>query len=106
MRTRLLSLKTINDKSVLSYDLSLNIVSENVTEIGVIIDGRNYILDKRNWLNTYHVWDNGKIFFIVCSKTINAKYAKKVLLKYSIGLIDKRVDNLNQFKNRLIAELN
>lgn len=105
MRTRLLSLKTVNDKSVLCYDLTNKIVEESIKEIEVVIDGRSYIIEKRNWLNTCKVWDNGKTFFIVCSKRMNARYAKKVLLEYSIELVDKRLDNLNQFKSRLIAEL-
>lgn len=105
MRTRLLSLKTVNGKSVLCYDLTLKIMNETVKEIEFVIDDRSYTLEKRSWLNTCKVWDNGRTFFIVCSKKMNAGYAKNVLLKYSIGLIDKRLDNLSQFKSRLLAEL-
>lgn len=105
MRTRLLSLKTINGKSVLCYDLTCKIVNESIKEIEIVIDERSYTLEKRCWMNTCKIWDNGKTFFIVCSKRMNAGYAKNVLLKYSIGLIDKRVDNLNQFKTRLLKEL-
>ncbi|ASU34395.1 hypothetical protein [Mucilaginibacter xinganensis] len=105
MRTRLLSLKTVNGKSVLCYDLTLKIMKETIKEIEFEIDGRSYTVEKRSWLNTCKVWDNGKTFFIVCSKKMNAGYAKNVLLKYSIELVDKRLDNLSQFKSRLIAEL-
>lgn len=105
MRTRLLSLKTVNGKSVLCYDLTLKIMNETVKEIEFVIDDISYTLEKRSWLNTCKVWDNGRTFFIVCSKKMNAGYAKNVLLKYSIGLIDKRLDNLSQFKSRLLAEL-
>jgi len=105
MHTRLLTLKTVNDKSILSYDLTLKIISETVSHIEVLIDGRTYSLERRAWLNTLKVWDNNKTFFIVCSKKMKSSYAKKVLLEYSVKLVDKRLSNLTTFKNRLLNEL-
>ena len=106
MHTRLYSLKTdLKGKSILSFDLGLCIVDEKISELTIKINEREYTLQKREWLNTMKIWDDGKTFFLVCSKHVNQKYAFDILMKHAINKIDKRIESLLNVKEKYQREL-
>jgi hypothetical protein len=95
MRTLLYSLRTINDKSILSIDLTGLVISENSSSLLLKIDNQNVILYKYEYLNRMKIYDNGKVFFIVCSyKKVSRISAYKCLMAYAIEKLKRRKDNI------------
>jgi hypothetical protein len=95
MKTVLYSLRTVNEKSVLSIDLTGLIVSENPQSILLKIADENVILYKYEYLNRMKIYDNGKVFFIVCSyKKVSRISAYKCLMAYAIEKLKRRKDNI------------
>lgn len=101
---RLYTLKTLNGKTELSFDLTGNIIDQNSRQTHIILNGKDFILQNREWLNTMKVFDDGKTYFLLCSKHVDLKYAKSVLIDYTIQLMDKRIANMIEFKERILAE--
>lgn len=63
-------------------------------------------LSKSEYLNTGKVYDSGKVFFIVATKSFCSKQIKKLLLQYACDKIDVRVERLKSLKmqyEKLIA---
>lgn len=118
-RIRLYSLRTINDRSILNFDLTGLIVTENQYSIEVKTPKGIVTLDHYDYLNKMKVYDDGELFFIVCTKRINQKYAFKFLMNYAMEKVDKtieavtndiqklskKVEKLSNFKTRLQTEL-
>lgn len=105
MRSRIYSLRTVNDRTVLSLDLTGLIVSETHQTLQIKLETGTIYLNKWDYLNKMRVYDDGKVFFIIATKAVCQKYIKKFLLEYSIIKIDSRLDNLLNFKERLEKEL-
>lgn len=111
-RIRLYSLRTINDKSTLSFDLTGLITSETHYNIQIKLPSGDVYLNHSEYLNKMKVYDDSELFFVVCTKQISTKYAKKVLIKYALEKVDKTLDTLTTrlnkltgFKERLQGEL-
>lgn len=105
MRSRLYTLRSVSDKSVLSLDLTGKIISETHYSLTIELDSGTIELPKWDYLNKMKVYDDGKIFFIVAGKQVCQKYIKEFLLKYSLDKVENRLDNLVKFKERLKKEL-
>lgn len=112
MRTVLYSLRTIRDKSELVIDLTGKLISETHYNIHLKLASGEVYLNKWDWLNQMKVYDDGDVFFIICTaKKVSRKSAFDCLMRYSIEKVDQtleklnsRVENLNKFKARLQRE--
>ena len=106
MRTLIYSLRTVNDKSVLSIDLTGLVISENSSSILLNIDNQTVILYKYEYLNRMKIYDNGKIFFIACGyKRVSKSSAYKCLMKHAIEKLKKRKDNIEAHIEKYEKEL-
>lgn len=94
MRARLYSLRKVNDKIVLSLDLSLKIIEETKSTLKIKLyeNQATIVLNKYLYFNRMRVWDDGETFFIVCSKLVDQKYAKEYLIKYSEKRASKEIE--------------
>jgi hypothetical protein len=98
MRSRLYSLRNINGKPTLDFSLGLKIINETTEKIELQLSSGIVTLQKRIYLNTFKIWDNGEVYFFVCTKAPAQSYVFKKLLEYSITKIDNRVEKLNSLK--------
>jgi hypothetical protein len=90
----------------LSYDLGLQIISEDTKYLELSTPKGPVKLDKFEYMNKFKVFDNGSVFFVVCNKQANADYVFDFLLNYAINKIDTRVDFLHNLKQRYRNLLN
>lgn len=111
-RLRLYSLKSINDRSELNFDLTGLIVAENYYTVQIKLPSGEVFLNIKEYMNTMKVYDDGEVFFILCNKMVDLEYAKGILMKYALERVDKtieslftRVEKLNNFKERLKREM-
>lgn len=107
----ILSLKTdINGTSQLCYDLGLKIKSEDIYQIEIELPTGIVTLKKSVYFN-YHttkkfkIFDNGTVFFILCNKQVNPKFAFNELIRHAISKIEKRKAFLNDYKTKLESEI-
>lgn len=119
MRLILLSLRTVNDRPTLSFDLTgllTDFENHNSNILEIKLPTGTVKLNKFEYLNKWKVYEdvhNTKVFFIVASyKKANQDYAFKFLMEYAIGKIDKtvdtlvsRVDNLRIIKKNLQKQM-
>lgn len=119
MRLILLSLRYINDRPILNFDLTgllTDFDNHNTNILEIKLPTGTVNLNKREYMNTWKIYEdakNPKVFFIVAGyKAPNQDYAFKYLMEYAIGKINKtvdtlisRVDNLHILKERLEREL-
>lgn len=111
-RLRLYSLKSINDRSELSFDLTGLIVTENYYSCQIQLPSGLIFLNFKDYLNKMKVYDDGNVFFILCTKVVDLDYAKDFLMKYALQRVDKSIENfstrlntLQTFKERLLNEM-
>lgn len=102
-RLRLYSLRTINDKSTLNFDLTKLIVSETHYTTQIKLASGEVFLNHSEYLNKMKVYDDGDVFFIVCTKQISLKYAKKVLIQYALEKVAETLDTLTNRVNKLVG---
>jgi hypothetical protein len=118
MRIILLSLRYVNDKPILNFDLTGKLTDftiHNSDKLEIHLPTGTIYLDKWQYLNKWKIYEdpkNPKCFFIVCNKQANQDYAFKFLMEYAISKIDKvaddlssRLDNLHTMKVKLQKSL-
>lgn len=105
MRTIIYSLRTINDKTILSIDLGARIVFEDQEIIRMDLDGQELDFKKSAYVNSMRVIDNGKVFFTFCSKSVNRKFVYNKLIEYQISKLDTRVNHILMIKKKLQKEM-
>lgn len=99
------NLRELNNRTILSIDLTGKIVSENPENIVININNKLLTIQKARYLNTMKIIDDGKIFFIVCNKQVDRAYALKVLLEYAVRKIDSRIDFITTLRQQFVKEL-
>lgn len=57
------------------------------------------VLKKSEYLNKGKVYDNSKVFFIVATKSLCQKQAKRLLLQHACNKIDTRLAHLQSLKS-------
>lgn len=101
-RTIIYTLKRVNDQSVLSIDLTANIVVETPDSITIKFpDKEAFTLNKYEWVNKDRIYDDGKNFFLVCNKLRNKDYVRHFLACHAMDKVDDRIETLFAFKNHL-----
>lgn len=105
MRSLIYTLRTVNDKSILSIDLTGLVISEDYQKIQLNLPSGVTTLNKWDYLNKEVIYDDGKVFFMICNKAPDRKWVTKVLLEYALTKIDTRIDNLHTLKSRYQKEL-
>lgn len=98
MQSYILSLRTVNDKPILNYNLGLCIVNEDNQEVQIKLSDRIVSLKKYDYLNKDKIFDDGKQFFILVNKQLSKKYAFDLLMKYAMNKIDSRIEHLKALK--------
>lgn len=106
VRTILYSLRTVNEQTILSIDLTGKILSENADLLIIDLPTGETQIKKRDFLNKMIVYSvDAKLFFLICSKAVSREHAFKVLMAHAIQQTENRIDNLTSFKQRLQKEL-
>jgi hypothetical protein len=113
VKTLIYSLRTINDKSELSIDLTRFVVSENLYTLHLKLPSGEIFIDKKEYLNKMKIFDDGEVFFIVCGyKLVSRDSAKQCLMNHAINKVDQTLESLNtrvakleKFKTRLQTEI-
>lgn len=105
MRTFIYSLRTVNDRSILSIDLMGKLISETQTTITLNLSAGVTDIYKPDYFNKMKVYDDTKVFFIICSKNVSRESAFECLMQYALEKTIKRRDNLNELINRFEKEL-
>lgn len=107
MKTIVYSLRTVNDKSTLAFDLVGHVISDTQYTLQIRIQktGELIYLQKWDYLNKMNVHDNGEIFFIVCTKKVSIDSVFTCLMNHAIDKVEKRVDTLLSYKQKLQREL-
>lgn len=106
MKLMLFSLRSVNEKTVISILLTGFVTSlphEKFIRIK-FPDEPEIKLNRWEYTNKMKVYDDGKRFFIV-GKGMDSKFAFAFLLNYSISKVERRIDNLITFRNRLKLEV-
>lgn len=85
IQTYLYSLNERDGKIELSIDLGKFIEDDKGDSIQLILPQGPATLPKYMYLNKDRIYDNGKLFFYVCSKQINREYIFKKLLEYRVN---------------------
>lgn len=102
IRTIIYTLKRVNDQSILSIDLTANIVAETVDSLTIKLPHKDAIvLNKYEWVNKDKIYDDGKVFFMVCNKQRNRDYVQDCLARHAMEKVDDRIEYLFAFKNHL-----
>lgn len=104
MRAILYSLREIEGKTILSIDLGGNIISENTEQIQLLLPQGPATLPKAMYMNKDRIFDNGKVFFYVCSKQVDRDYIFNRLLEYASKKLDTRIAHLQALKERFLSE--
>lgn len=105
-RTFLYSLRTIDDKPTLCIDLMAKILSENSTSLELQLPNQLIKINKYEFLNKDRIFDNGTVFFYVCSKAVSREYIFRKLMNYAINKLEGRISHLQSLKqsySKLIA---
>lgn len=105
MHTLIYSLRSVNDKSQLSIDLTGLIVDENNQTIQLNLPSGITNIRKYEYLNKMRVYDDGKVFFLICTKHVSRESALKKLLQYAIDKVDQRIGFLNELKGKYQNEM-
>jgi hypothetical protein len=119
MRLLLLSLRYVNERPILNFDLTGKLTDYcnfNTPTLEIALPSGTIFLNKRDYIDKWKVYEdpqNPKCFFIVASyKLVNKKTAFNYLMNYAISKIEKtvstlssRVDNLQSLKQKLQKEL-
>lgn len=110
LRTILYSLKsdTKTGKTILDYNLNSEgiVISNTLDQLVLNLDGKLITIDKKRWVNNMKVFDTGKRFFIICTKSVSTNYVFEALMKYAMSKIDTRIQFLNDIKHQYQKELN
>lgn len=85
MRSIIYSLREVNNKIILSIDLTGNLIAENSTEYHLKLSTGALTLNKWDYLNKFKIFDDGKNFFCICNKQVDREYVFKKLLEYRIN---------------------
>jgi len=101
----LYSLRDIEDRSVLTIDLTAKVISENLETITVQLPTGIVDIKKENWLNRDRIYDDGKVFFLVANKQRDTDHIKNVLLKYALQKLDTRAAHIEAMRNRIKKEM-
>lgn len=105
-RTILYSLRTVNDKVVLSIDLTGKIISENSDVLIVDLPTGKSEIRKNKYLNKSIIYIvDEKLFFLICSKQVSRQYAFETLMNFAIGKIERRVEKLHELKTQYEKQL-
>lgn len=100
-RTFIYSLKNdLNGQPILSIDLMHTILFENNHLLELTLPEGRTALNKYEYVNTFKVYDNGKVFFFVCNKQVDRDFVFDKLLDYDCTKIDTRIvylEGLKQF---------
>lgn len=106
VRTIVYNLRTVNDKPILSIDLTGKIIDENSSEIVISLPTGTSTIRKAQYLNNMKIYEvDEKLFFIICSKAVSRKYAFNVLMNHAIGKIERRVEKLQLLKTQYSNQL-
>ena len=112
MKLLLYSLKTINDKSKLSIDLTgmlSDFDNHQTNTLQINLPTGTVYLNKWDYLNKPKVYQdekNPKCFFLVALyKKLSPDAAFNILMKHAIDKIDRRVETLTTVRQRLEKEL-
>lgn len=89
----------------LSIDLGLNVINETREAFQLQLPTGTETIKKFEYLNKSKVFDNGKVFFLVCTKSVNREYAFDILLDYAVKKIDTRISHLEALKNNYKSQL-
>ena len=99
------SLRDVNGKSVLSIDLGGKIISNNLETFQIELTTGTHTLRIKDWLNNDRIFDDGKVSFLVCSKNRDRVHVFKVLMKYAIGKLKTRRENIDAYIQKFEKEL-
>lgn len=105
VRTIIYSLRSLDKKSVLSIDLTQHVISEDNQTIQLKLPSGETTLKKWDYINKPKIYDDGKVFFMVCNKQVKREYVFKELLKYALNKIDTRIDFLTSLRHLYQQEL-
>lgn len=102
------SLKPINDRYELSIDLIGKLLPEKETNdhFTIQLSKGPVIFKKYEWINRDKIYDDGKVFFLVCNKQVNRDYAEKRLREYAMSKMDRKIEVLCSFKEMFKNEIN
>lgn len=101
------SLKNINERSILSIDLTGLIDPNNPDQSKVKINLKSGLTTLNLWdyFNKPNIYDDGCQFFLICNKSASREWAFKTLLRHAVKKVEQRVNNLNEAKQRYLNEL-
>lgn len=112
MKLVILSLRSVNDKSILSYDLTALLTDyfdHHSDTLEIKLPTGTIHLNKFQYLNKAKIYEdakNPKCFFMVFSyKKPDEDWAFNYLMKHAINQLDKKVNNIIKIKERLQREL-
>lgn len=98
-RTLLYSLRTVNDKPILSIDLTGKIISEHTDLLIVNLPTGVSEIKKHDYLNKMRIYTvDEKLFFLICTKSVSRESAFNCLMRHAIGKIESRVKVLEALK--------
>lgn len=100
------NLREVNNRTILSIDLTGKIVSENPETVILNINNKLLTIQKARYLNSMKVVDDGKTFFLVCNKQVNRNYVFQKLLEYAVSKIDTRIQFISALREQFVKELN
>jgi hypothetical protein len=101
MRIMLYNLLDTNGKVSLNIGLSGCLVgfdNHHSSVLEIDLPTGLITLNKYEYLNTGKVYDSGKVFFIVATKSFSAKQIKRLLLQHACNKIDSRLAHLESLK--------
>lgn len=106
-RNIIYSLKNdLNDKVILSIDLTARILSEDTDRIIVDLPTGTSSISKAQYLNRMRVYTvDEKLFFLICDKKVSRESAFEVLMNHAIGKIDIRLEKLQTLKTEYSRQL-
>lgn len=100
-RTLLYNLRLVNDKPILSIDLTGKIISEHTDLLIVDLPTGVSEIKKRDYLNKMKIYTvDEKLFFLICTKSVSRESAFNCLLKHAMGKIENRIQKLETLKKQ------
>ena len=111
-RVRIYSLRTVNDKSIISLDLTRFVVAESYSHLSIslptgIPDHPTHTINFNlaQWVNNMKVYDDGKHFFVLCTKNVDQDFIYRHLMQYMIDKMKRKAQKIEHFVERLQTEL-
>lgn len=105
MKTLLYSLRDVKGSTVLSIDLTANIISESNHTLQINLPSGLTTLNRWDYQNKPVIYSDGKLFFLLCNKSASRKWAFETLMRHAICKVDERINNLNEARGRYLKEL-